>query len=69
MGAGKADPVVHNRLRERCIVRISFVQTEAAPCAEDLRQVAGVAFEVLAFWISVCVGGDTRGVAEGLYGG
>lgn len=68
MGAGKADPVVHDGLRERRVIGVSFGQAEASPGAEDLRQVAGVAFEVLAFWVSVCMGGGFGGVAEGLCG-
>lgn len=69
VSAGKTDPVIHDGLREGRVVWVSFWQAESSPCAEDLRQVAGVTFEVLAFWVSVGVSGGLRGVAEFLHHG
>ena len=66
MRPSKTRPVIHHRCRERRVVGISFGQAEAAPCAEDEGQVAGVAFEVFAIGVAIRVGGGLGGVAEGL---
>jgi hypothetical protein len=60
----KACPAINNGLREWSVVLISLWQAQAAPCAKDFHQVAGVALEVLSFWVSVWVGGDLGSVTE-----
>jgi hypothetical protein len=69
VGAGETDPVIHHRLCKRRVVWISFRQAKAAPGTEDLREIAGVAFEVFAFWVAIRVSGGLRGVAEFLHHG
>ena len=69
MSTGETSPVIYYRCRERRVVGISFGQAEAAPCAEDEGQVAGVAFEVFAIGVAIRVGGGLGGVAKGLVGG
>jgi len=62
------EPSINNRLCEWRVICISLRQSPAAPGAEDEHEIATVALEVLARWVSTGVRSRDRSIAEGFEG-
>jgi hypothetical protein len=63
---GRSDePSINNRLCEWRVICIPLRQSPAAPGTEDEHEIATVALEVFAGWVSTGVRSRDRGVAKG----
>jgi len=55
-------------LRERRVILVALGEAPAPPGAEDGREVAAVAFEVLGVWVAAWVRGVGGSIAKGFVG-